>query len=438
MRTKSCNYLQRALYLAPKEIRACCQRFFVNGEIRGDVVLIKYDGEKRISFDEVKSSKKELLALINSTEVSPCDGCPQLIHDEWESIEEEPIEIISIEDHSLCNMKCTYCSDVYYGGDKPSYDVKYLLDGVVNKSNNLHIAWGGGEPTIRKDFESTFTFINELFKPYTQRVFTNALRYSPALQDAIDGGVTSITTSIDAGSELIFRAIRGTPGLNKVLSNLTLYARNSPELITIKYIFTEENLVPNEVQGFVNNLVKFNLLKCNFLISTDFKESIISDEKLKVILMMFILLREKNIHAVTFDDHIYNRLRNLGAAIYKFKDNSKFSENGLEIALNQLFDVTEFHLQNEIIVWGTGEFAKYLLSTSENYKKGLLNIKGFVDGDDRKIGSIFFGHEIKDPSILLGTTETVVIASSNFYGEIANKLIKLGISPSRIAPNFII
>ena len=37
---KVCKYIQDSLYVAPNEIRACCQRFFHNGEIRGDAKLL--------------------------------------------------------------------------------------------------------------------------------------------------------------------------------------------------------------------------------------------------------------------------------------------------------------------------------------------------------------------------------------------------------------
>jgi len=33
---KSCNYILNSFYLAPDEIRYCCQKFHFDGEIRGN------------------------------------------------------------------------------------------------------------------------------------------------------------------------------------------------------------------------------------------------------------------------------------------------------------------------------------------------------------------------------------------------------------------
>ena len=44
--------------------------------------------------------------------------------------------------HSICNLKCSYCSEKYYGGLDVSED--------LTKSNlfneNATFVWGGGEP----------------------------------------------------------------------------------------------------------------------------------------------------------------------------------------------------------------------------------------------------------------------------------------------------
>ena len=37
----SCEDLQGSIYFAPNVLRNCCQRFFVNGERKGDVEIVK-------------------------------------------------------------------------------------------------------------------------------------------------------------------------------------------------------------------------------------------------------------------------------------------------------------------------------------------------------------------------------------------------------------
>ena len=107
---KSCKYIQSAIYLAPNEIRVCCQRFHMDGVLKGDVVLKKLDENDQLTADKIIEWKKNLVSNINSGSDDRCDGCSYLIEKNWQSIEAEKIDLISIEDHSLCNMKCTYCN----------------------------------------------------------------------------------------------------------------------------------------------------------------------------------------------------------------------------------------------------------------------------------------------------------------------------------------
>ena len=437
MKKKSCVYLQKAIYLAPNEIRACCQRFFLKGKMKGDVPLISVNEARNISFNEVIKAKKMLIDNINNGTDELCLGCPQLVSDEWNDVEDEKINVISIEDHSLCNMKCTYCSDTYYGGIKPQYDLEYLLKDLPGVENDLHIAWGGGEPTVRKNFESIFGSLTRRFSPRTQRVFTNALKYSNALQKAVDDRLTSITTSLDAGTEATFRKVRGANRLDKVLKNLKSYSKTNPDLVTIKYIFTDDNLGFDELYRFVENAQAHDLMRGNFLISTDFKSEIISDVKIINIITLYFMLYEKGIFAINFDDHIYLRLRSIGSFV-----SDVVNSGGLEGDFNRIIrdfgKVISHHESSNIVVWGTGEFSRYLLRTSKKLKGNEIRIVNVVDGNSDKYGTDFFGMTVQPPEVLLNTDASIVIASSNYYGEIVNRILLMGISPDRIAPNFIL
>jgi len=434
---KSCVYLQKAIYLAPNEIRACCQRFFVDGVMKGDVPLIQLSEPRNVSFQEVIEAKKRLIHSINSGADQLCLGCPQLERGEWPAIESEKISVISIEDHSLCNMKCSYCSDAYYGGIRPQYDLEYLCGGMPGVDPDLHIAWGGGEPTIRKDFETLFTSLTDRYRPRTQRVFTNALKYSNAMQKAVDEGLTSVTTSVDAGTEETFRKVRGVERLDKVLGNLMAYSRKRPDMVTIKYIFTDDNHGFDEISLFVDNIQKYELGKCNFLVSTDFKSETLSQSKIVSIIALFFLLYRKGILALTFDDHIYNRLRAIGAIIPDMVGDPMF-DRAFASTISEFKSVLRRHEANNVVVWGTGEFSKYMLRTSTKLREGIIRVVGVVDGNKEKWGTEFMGRVVEAPEALLHSKASIVIASSNFYGEIVNRILAMGVSPSRIAPNFLL
>ena len=431
---KSCTYIQKAIYLAPYEVRTCCQRFFVNGIRKGDVALITLEESRDIEYSEVIEAKKALVEGINNGTDDRCSGCLLLKEKDWDNIESERLSSISIENHSLCNMKCSYCSDAYFGGIEPQYSLENLFKGLNGVSKNLHIAWGGGEPTVRKDFNDLFLKLNNKFRPKTQRVFTNGLKYSNTLQEALDNRTTSITTSIDAGVEDTFRKIRNSNGLDKVLKCLERYSKNSPDLVTIKYIFTINNYDSYNLTQFVQNIKEHNLIKCNYLISADFNYETMKEHIVFSIISLYFRLYSEGIYAVSFDDHIFHKVRTIGKGMNSYLSSSEMIGEQSQIvrgAINSFSDKNGSH----IVIWGTGEFSKYLFDTAE---ENSFIVTGIVDGMEEKWGANFMGFEIQSPLSLIDSELNIVIASVNFYGEIFNKLISMGISKDRVIPNFLL
>jgi len=430
---KSCIHIQNSIYLAPYEIRTCCQRFFVDGKMKGDVSLIVCQDQKDISYADVIQAKQALVTGINNGTDDRCNGCFLLKEQDWDDVADDQINAISIENHSLCNMKCSYCSEVYYGGVEPQYSLEYLFEGLDNVGDNLHIAWGGGEPTARKDFEDLFLLLNKKFHPRTQRIFTNALKYSPVVKTALDERISSITTSIDAGTEETFNLVRGSKGLHKVLQSLERYSQVSPDLITIKYIFTQENFDHHNLQKFVEQVNAFNLTKCNYLISADFKYKALNDHIVFSIISLYFMLNAEGINAVNFDDHIFHKVREIGLDVDTYIDNLPQVDSQVQAVKNIINSFK--NRENNVIIWGTGEFSKYLLGTAKN--KNLV-VSGVVDGMEDKWGSEFMGFEVKPPEFLIDDESDIIIASVNFYGEVFNRIMSLGISKDRVIPNFLL
>jgi poly(ribitol-phosphate) beta-N-acetylglucosaminyltransferase len=431
---KSCIYIQKAIYLAPYEVRACCQRFFVDGKMKGDIALITLEGSRDIKYSEVIEAKNKLVRGINDGTDDRCAGCFALKERNWGDIESEGLNNISIENHSLCNMKCSYCSDIYYGGVEPQYSLEHLFEGLINVGDDLHIVWGGGEPTVRKDFNDLFLSLNKKFHPKTQRVFTNALKYSDTLQNALDDRITSITTSIDAGTETTFRRVRDSKGLGKVLKFLEKYSQNSPDLVTIKYIFTLDNYDSYNLSKFVEKVKDNNLMQCNYLISADFNYETLSEKVVFSIISLYFMLHAKGIYAVSFDDHIFHKVRTIGKNISNYIDNLAII-NSQDKIVKDAIDFIKKKGVNNVVIWGTGEFSRYLLDTATEHE---FIISGVVDGVEKKWGSNFMGFEVQSPQYLIGRESDIIIASVNFYGEIFNKIISLGISKDKVMPNFLL
>ena len=56
----SCQDLQQSVYFAPRALRHCCQRFFVNGKMEGDVEIFKVNKGDDISVKNIIKKKKDI------------------------------------------------------------------------------------------------------------------------------------------------------------------------------------------------------------------------------------------------------------------------------------------------------------------------------------------------------------------------------------------
>ena len=195
--------------------------------MRGDAKLIDKDKFQKLDSNTLINSRQKLLNEIQSGKNMDCLGCRYLTETDKKPKASNKINFLSVEQHSFCNLRCTYCSEMFYGGKKPQYDVLGFVKKLSHeKSFNdcNQVVWGGGEPTLDKSFENIFEAIQKNTSPKIyHRVFTNSVRYSPALAKFLRKGLAKITTSLDAGTEDTFKKVRGRKKLKEVLLNLQKY-----------------------------------------------------------------------------------------------------------------------------------------------------------------------------------------------------------------------
>ncbi|MGL0959776.1 glycosyltransferase [Vibrio vulnificus] len=426
----SCYDLHNSLFFAPDQVRTCCKRFFRDGEMKGDVALLT-PSEYAISdynvtniFDE----KKKLFIEINKGESERCTGCDFLEFKNWENIK---CEYISFEYHSVCNMKCVYCSDTYYGGERSRYDVHSLLKDLKNKkylTDCKAIVWGGGEPTLGENFEIMIKQISTEFPNIQQRVISNATKISQSIIDGLKKNTVSLVTSIDAGSEEKFIEVRKNKQFERVLKNLKYYSEFGAENITIKYIFLDDNNSLHEIISFIKVISKFGLTCCNFQISYDFKKEIVSDHDLALITIMHSELVKLNVPLVILDDLLVSRVRK--SNIDYIKVNSWL----------RLYNFEEYILdensKREIVIWGAGKQTEILLG-NERFNK-LYNIAYIVDNTKSKIGSKINGYNIYSPEVLVNDNKSVLISAVQNSAVIKKKYIELGLNESNLIKNMIL
>ena len=429
----SCKDIESSLYIAPNEIRACCQRFFYKGKMRGDAKLLEIKNDVTPKAKDIINSRKKLFKKIQLNDSDSCNGCPFLYETDKEPSFNSNIGHLSIEHHSVCNLRCTYCSEIYYGGKRSKYNVvefiKYLSESGSFK-NCKQVVWGGGEPTLDKSFELIVEEIDKFANPdIYHRVFTNSVRFHEAVIKFLKKGLIKIVTSIDAGTQLTFKKVRGRDKFINVFENLSKYSKIDPNKITIKYIFTEENSDEDELINFVKNCVSSNLKNCAYQISMNFKYENLSLNMLKKASFLMNELKKNNINKFFPDDHIASRFKKLNEAEKKELLEYVNKKNIKKVFINYS------NIKN-LNIYGIGDIAINILN-----KTNVLNVFDEVqlfDGDLSKIGTKVNNHKIKNPEDIKLNDYKIFISTAQSYDDIYQKLIKMNVDSNRLVSGIFI
>ncbi len=417
---KTCKDLENSLYVAPNEIRACCKRFFYEGKMRGDAKLLDINGNQSPKVSDIKKARQKVFDEIQENKNEDCKGCVFL-----REVKEKPninsnISYLSVEHHSVCNLRCTYCSEIYWGGKRSKYNVVEFIT-YLSENRTLdncdQVVWGGGEPTLDKSFEQILEAIHEKANPKIyHRVFTNSVRLSDPIIKFLKKGLIKIVTSVDAGTAETFKKIRGREKLENVFENLSKYAKIDPNKVTVKYIFTEGNIKEEELNAFVENCIKNNLKNCNYQISLNFKKSKLESDILKAVTYLFFKLSTNGFKKIFLDDHVMMRFNSLNENEHKMIKKYLNDKNAKEV----LLDADKI---KDLVVYGAGTIATDIIKKTNFFKK----IKNFdlIDSDYKKIGNVVLNKKIKSPEILKDDDRDIFIATALGYDEVFQNILRI-------------
>ena len=427
----SCKDLQYSLFLGPDEIRTCCKRFFTDSGMHGDVTLVHTPAREVNLPRTIQEAKKSLYYLINRGEQTVCEGCPHLEFKEWGYITNLNVTTISFEYHSVCNLKCVYCDDRYFGGKKPEYSVsklvkKLIADGSLRDCSS--VIWGGGEPVIDKSFNELVDQVSENIPSAKHRFISNAIIFSEKINQILSCNKGSLFTSIDAGCADTYLEIRGKNKFTQVLDNLKKYAKAGARNICIKYIVLDENNSIDELRSFVNTVKRYDLLKCNFQISYNFKREHIDDSSAFAVIALYCLLRKTGVRLVYIDEFVRQKLI-MTDSLYK-KITSKLAAENL---VDALADRKKY---SKVIIWGAGEQTRNLLEHSYFFKK--VKVKYIVDDTPSKVGKEYLSHKIYNSDTLHKSQEPVLISAVQNSQVMYEKYINMGLDESRLITGLVI
>ncbi len=427
-RSWSCPDLQRSVFLRPNQVRTCCKRFFVDGEMRGDVVLLQVEDGDQPTAQEVLAAKRDLHWRINSGISTPCSGCPFLALAEWEPLDHLDVRYLSMEQHSVCDLRCTYCSDEYYDGARPVYDVRVLVEDMGDADGLSRcevVVWGGGEPSVARDFDEMTRYLPQVAPHATQRFLTNSTRFSPAIAAGLEAGHAQVVTSIDAGTPETFRAVRGRDRMDEVIATLEKYAEINADRVTVKYIFTEGNAGRDEVRAFIARIGASTLRHCFFQISADFKHETMSFDELAAAVQMFSGLREIGIDFVCLDELFRQRLQSTSPEV--LRDDADRHDWTPVIADPGTYD--------RIAIWGAGQATRLLMGTRfiEQVPVTLL-----VDASPGMEGVVFDGHLVRAPTALLASDEPVILSAVQGLPLMAAQAAAIGLPRGRLVLDLVL
>lgn len=398
----SCYDLHHALFLAPDEIRTCCKRYFHRGQMKGDVVLLhgSDDASFRFSYQDVLQAKQRLHRDINRNSAPDCEGCPFLSFADWGEPLAGGVKYLSMEYHSVCNMRCTYCSPTYYSGQKARYDVAHVTASLADSgalAQCEYVVWGGGEPTLDKQFEPLAQQLAAAVPATRQRVISNATKYLPSLAQMMADDRAFIVTSLDAGTEDTFQAVRKFSGMDRVLAHLQRYVAASSANTLIKYIALDNNLAASELDAFASAMQHWQLLAANFQLSCDFRSEKLSRDEVVAIASLYHRLHTLGAGFVFLDDLIWQRLPTL----------TDDDHAAVRAAIGPT--LADPAATPRIAVWGTGAQARLMMRKARYLQA--CEVAYFIDPRPQLAGTDFLGRPVYAPAQLQHEPLPVVIAA---------------------------
>jgi uncharacterized Fe-S cluster-containing radical SAM superfamily protein len=246
----SCPWLEGGLAFDWRSIHAC----LVIHHDRGFPFLGNFNGGP-INVRAVLAARARIIRENQTTGHEACRGCPYIVKKKWPK-PRHPFHLLGIAQFAHCNIECTYCylqwqnPAVFANGFKPYAVLPVIKQLIDNRllASRATIDWGGGEPTIYREFDQALQILTE--SGAITFVHTNGTRLPKPIQAGINTKRIHILCSVDAGTPRTWKLIKNKDLLDAVWTNLHQYIRHGCRVI-LKYIMLEENCSEPELTAFL-------------------------------------------------------------------------------------------------------------------------------------------------------------------------------------------
>ena len=252
----SCKYIEGAVSFMRNGVFFCCLSH--NGN-KGWAHIMPSPRDSKLpeNFVELLLKRRAEIRAQNATGVdNACKGCPFLSSSDW-SKQTHLIDYIVFGHYNVCNLRCNYCYLTEPGFNEPPY--MYRVQSIVDEmlaSNlvapNARIVWGGGEPTVSKEFRPITSLL--LAHGCSIWVNSNAIVHSALIEEGLREGRMYVNVSVDSGTRETYHRVKAKDKFDIVWKNLARYAAaaKSPEFVVVKYIMKRDNSEMSEVDGFLD------------------------------------------------------------------------------------------------------------------------------------------------------------------------------------------
>lgn len=259
----SCDWVNNGIEFRHNSIRTCCFGYLQDQREPCSTLINNYKGEK-IDWPKLIKKKQEHKDLHkNNLFWKQCQDCVYLSENNWD--EDFYIDHVIFNHWTNCNCNCTYC---YTNDNKKAsnsfkcYNIlpvikDMLAKNILRATQNSCITFGGGEPTILKDFDK---IVDLLIKNNFNniRINSSGSKYSKSIEKGLKNGSISLVISPDAGTKETYTQIKRVNTFDKVWNHIKKYslAQKNPNQVKVKYI-----LIPG-VNDNLDEIIKwFELLQ---------------------------------------------------------------------------------------------------------------------------------------------------------------------------------
>jgi sulfatase maturation enzyme AslB (radical SAM superfamily) len=258
----SCEYIEGGIVFYPNRISACCVSHG-NGHA-GQPRLTEFAGGG-FPIAKIQEWRTKTIEAHKRGEFIPdCKGCPLLVKRAWGKARENSVHMITIAHYTHCNLRCGYCYTVLRPDlnikPKQVYDLLPIFKDLIDTgalSPKAEIRFSGGEPTILGEFEDLLDLVSA-YGPRI-RIYTNAVVRSEAILRALAKRRVELVLGIDAGTDDVYKAVKGRNVNNQVWGNVAAYVGIDPDNCWAKMIVRKENI--DDVVPFVERCIENGVRK---------------------------------------------------------------------------------------------------------------------------------------------------------------------------------